>query len=267
MAYRIDEGTVRWGMAAPPRSPATAAAAPAATQRSCWRSTPTEDRNRSTTHSSDATMVAIHSRAPAAASAAATLPAGPASPNGLAIEVSSSRAGARLEPRTTRTAATTAATATTRQRRERNRPSGTTSAGRVTPRTVAGAQLNSPDTAASWAGSGSGRCSATSWATHVSPGMARDHTSPAAAYSQPIGFAGRCRLTTRPTVAKPSGKVSAPTAPSARTARVSGLVRARVTSRPPAQQPKVASHNPQATIVVVRGCSFTVLSSRPGLAG
>ena len=91
--------------------------------------------------------------------------------------------------------------ATGRQRRERSRPSGTTSAGRVTPRTVAGAQLNSPNTAATWAASGSGRCSATSWTSHESPGMARDHTSPAAAYSQPIGLAGRRKLKTSPTVA------------------------------------------------------------------
>jgi hypothetical protein len=40
------------------------------------------------------------------------------------------------------------------------RPSGTSSAGRETPRTVAGAQLNFPNTAAAWAASGSGRCSA-----------------------------------------------------------------------------------------------------------
>jgi hypothetical protein len=74
----------------------------------------------------------------------ATSPAGPASPNGLTIGRSSSRAGARLEPTSARAPAATAAAATGRQRRERSRPSGTSRAGRVTPRMVAATQLNSP---------------------------------------------------------------------------------------------------------------------------
>jgi hypothetical protein len=146
-------------------------------------------------------MVAAQSRVPAAASAPATAPAGPVIPNGLAIEVSSSRAGARALPTSAMAAAAMAMAATGRHRRERSRPSGTSSAGRVTPRTVAGAQLNSPSTAATWAASGSGRCSATSWSSHASPGMGRDHTSPAAANSQPIGLAGRRRVRTSPMVA------------------------------------------------------------------
>jgi hypothetical protein len=97
--------------------------------------------------------------------------------------------------------------------------------------------------------------------------MPHDHARPAAAYSQPIGLAGRRSAMTSPMVAKPSAKASAKTAPSASTPRVSGRVRNRVTSRPAAQQPKVASHNDQATLVRVRACSFTIWSSaRLGLA-
>jgi hypothetical protein len=204
MAYRQELSTVRWGVAAPASSPTTAAAAPAATQRSCWRSTPRAVRKRSTTQASTA-MLANQRMVPTPASTPATVPAGPASPNGLAIGWSSSREGARAEPTRTRAAAATAMAATGRQRRERSRPSGTSSAGRVTPRTVAGAQLNSPHTAAAWATSGSGRCSPTNWESHGSVGMGSDHASPAAAKSQPIGLAGRRSVRTSPTVAKPSG--------------------------------------------------------------
>jgi hypothetical protein len=121
----MDEITLFWGVATPVSSPATAAAAPAATQRNCWRSTPRADRNRSTTHASDATIVAIQSSTPAAAIMAATAPAGPANPNGFAIEVSSSRAGASPAPTTTRAAAATPVAATALQRRDSSRPSGT----------------------------------------------------------------------------------------------------------------------------------------------
>ena len=115
--------------------------------------------------------------------------------------MSSSSTGASALPTSTRTPTATAAAATGRQRRDRSRPSGTSRAGRITPRTVAGAQLNSPNTADSWAAGGSGRCSATSWSIQASPGMDSDQVTPAAAYSQPIGLAGRRRVRTSPTVA------------------------------------------------------------------
>jgi hypothetical protein len=150
-------------------------------------------------------MLAIQRMAPTPATVEATVPAGPASPNGLAIRWSSSRIGATASPTSTRAAAATALAATTRQRRERSRPSGTSSAGRVTPRTVAGAQLNSPYTAAALASSGSGRWSPISRSSHGSAGMGSDQASPAAANSQPIGLAGRRSVRTSPMVAKPSG--------------------------------------------------------------
>jgi ABC-2 type transport system ATP-binding protein len=96
--------------------------------------------------------------------------------------------------------------------------------------------------------------------------MSQDQARPAAAYSQPIGLAGSRNVMTSPMVAKPSGKASAKAAPWASTPSVSGRVRARVTTRPAAQQPKVTSHNDQASLVLVRACSFTVWSSaREGL--
>jgi hypothetical protein len=188
-------------VSAPASSPATAAAAPAATQRSCWRSTPREARNRSTTQATDASMLTAQRMVPAAAAMAARSPAGPASPNGLAIGRSSSRAGARAPPTSIRAPAATPVAATGRQRRERSRPPGTSSAGRMTPRTVAGAQLNSPYTAAAWATSGSGRPSPTSRSSHGPTGIGSDQASPAAANSQPIGLAGRRSVSTSPMVA------------------------------------------------------------------
>ena len=99
------------------------------------------------------------------------------------------------------TGPTTAAATTGRQRRERSRPSGTSRAGRVIPKAIAGAQLNSPTTAASWAASGSGRWSRSSWSSQGSTGMVSDQISPEAANSQPIGLAGRRRPSTSPMVA------------------------------------------------------------------
>ena len=56
---------------------------------------------------------------------------------------------------------------------------------------MAGAQENSPATAANWAASGNGRRLRMSWSTQGSKGISTDQTSPEAAYSQPIGLAGR----------------------------------------------------------------------------
>src|SRR6266542_3270989 len=66
-------------------SPATAPAAPAATQRICWRSTPREARKRSSTQAAAAGRLAQCNSTPITATTAATLPAGPGSPNGLSI--------------------------------------------------------------------------------------------------------------------------------------------------------------------------------------
>jgi hypothetical protein len=64
-------------------SASTAITPPAPTQRSCWRSTPPEARNRRTTHSSAAGRLAAYSTRPTKATARVTLPAAPPSANGL----------------------------------------------------------------------------------------------------------------------------------------------------------------------------------------
>jgi hypothetical protein len=95
----------------------------------------------------------------------------------------------------------TAVAATTRQRRDGSRPSGTSRAGRVTPRAMAGAQTVTSATAVSLASNESGSWSRTSWSSQGSRGMIRLQMSAEAAYSQPIGLVGRRRVRTRPTVA------------------------------------------------------------------
>jgi hypothetical protein len=144
----------------------------------------------------------------------------------------------------------TLAAATSRQRRDRSRPSGSSSAGKVTPRAMGVTQFRSPTTAFNWAASGSGRCSASSWSTRGAKGVVREPARPAPAYSQPIGLAGRRKVRTSPTVAKPREKVTASTAPAASTRRVRGRTTATVTARPAARNPKVASHKPQASTVL-----------------
>jgi hypothetical protein len=121
-------------------SPATAPATPAATQRSCCRSTPREARNRSTTQTAAAGRLAQCNSTPMPLSTAAIVPAQPASPNGLSIGVDSSRPGVRLPTTTAKVAPATLVATTTRQRREPSRPSGSRRAGRVTPSAIAGAQ-------------------------------------------------------------------------------------------------------------------------------
>ena len=121
--------------AIPTSSPATAPAAPATTQRSCWRSVPLEDRNRSTSDTSAASMLASHSPRQVKPTTEATAPGIPSSANGLGMgrAVSWNCPGARL-PATSPTTGPAAAAATTgRQRRDRSRPSGTSRAGRVIP--------------------------------------------------------------------------------------------------------------------------------------
>jgi hypothetical protein len=86
-------------------STSTATAAPAATQRSCWRSTPREARNRNTTQTSAASKPTAYNTRPLMVTTTATLPATPA----------------------------TAAAAASRQRRDRSRPSGNSRNGRVRP--------------------------------------------------------------------------------------------------------------------------------------
>ena len=185
------------------RSTNTATAAPAATQRSCWRSVPRAARNRSTTQASAASRLTACNASPLEATTLAAVPAVPGSPSGFSkgTGVSLVDPGISRAPTTNMTGPATAVTATSRQRRERSRPSGSSRAGRVMPRAMAGAQMVTWAMAFSWATSGSGRCSRTSWSTQGPRGMIRLQVSPEAAYSQPIGLAGRRRASTSPTVA------------------------------------------------------------------
>jgi hypothetical protein len=148
-------------------------------------------------------MLPNQSTRPVLPTTVATVPTTPVLPNGLSMgtTVSSSVPGMKLLPSSPRTGPATAAATTGRQRRERSRPSGTSRAGRVMPKAIAGAQLYSPTSAPSWARNGSGRPSRISWSTHGSKGMVTDQTSPEAANSQPIGLAGRRRAMTSPMVA------------------------------------------------------------------
>jgi hypothetical protein len=129
------------------------------------------------------------------------VPARPASPNGLSIGTDCSGPGVRNHPSSVRANPATLVTTTTPQRRDRSRPSGSSRAGSVTPSPMAGAQLTSETTVTSWAATGRGRWSCSSWVIQGSKGMLHDQVSPAAAYSQPIGLAGRRKLKTSPTVA------------------------------------------------------------------
>jgi hypothetical protein len=139
-------------------STSTATAAPAATQRSCWRSTPREARNRSTTQTNAAGKLTAYNTRPLVVSTVATLPATPASPNGLSIAMGTLLVwpGDRMPPTTNMATPTTAAATTSRQRRDRSRPLGNSRNGRVMPRAIAGAQMTWLATTASWATSGSG---------------------------------------------------------------------------------------------------------------
>jgi len=103
----------------------------------------------------------------------------------------------------------TLAMTTSRQRRERRWPSGSSSAGSVIPRAIAGAQLRSPVAATTWATNGTGRYSRTSWSIQGPTGMVYAQARPAPPYSQPIGLPGRRRASTSPTVANPSTKKNA----------------------------------------------------------
>src|SRR4030095_3990143 len=100
--------------AIPTSSPATAPAAPATTQRSCWRSTPREAPNRSTSDTRAARMLASHSTRSAMPTTDATTAGVPSSANGLGMgrTVSWNCPGARLPPTSPTTGPTAAATAT-----------------------------------------------------------------------------------------------------------------------------------------------------------
>jgi hypothetical protein len=128
----------------------------------------------------------------------------PGQPERLSIPISSRGPGEKAPPTVVRTMPVTLVITTSRQRRERRWPLGSSRAGRVTPSAIAGAQLRSPVAATTWATSGNGRCSRTSWSIQGATGTLYAHASPAAPYSQPIGFSGRRRASTSPTVANPS---------------------------------------------------------------
>jgi hypothetical protein len=243
------------------------AAAPAATQRSCWRSTPREARNRRTRQTRAAARLPTCRSPPRPARAPATAPAGPSRASGLAIGVETSGPGSTTATMDRTPPARLAATAQ-RQRGERSRPSGSSSSGRVTPRAMAGAHSGSPAAALTWANGGSGRPVATRLLTQASPGTFSDQSRPEPASSQPIGLPGRRRVRTSPSTAKPRYSTAA-RAPSASTARVSGRTRARATTSPAARQAAVAANNAQASTVLVRGCRVTgrVLGGRSVDAG
>ena len=79
--------------------------------------------------------------------------------------------GARHQPTTVVAVPTMAAMAAGRQRGERNRPSGSSSNGRVMARVMPTAHSESPARAASRAAGGSGRPLRSSWSTQGSQGM------------------------------------------------------------------------------------------------
>jgi hypothetical protein len=187
------------------------------------------------------------------------VPTTPGWPSGLSklTGVSVEGPGIRKAPTMNIAGPAMAVATTTRQRGERSRPSGTSSAGRVTPRAMAGAQMVTPAMASSLASRGRGRWSRTSWSTHGPRGMIRLQTSAEAAYSQPIGLAGRRRVRTSPTVAYPSGKPRANSAPSSRAWAVSGRAISSVTTSPAAHAAMVASHSAQARVLAL-GRSVTV---------
>jgi hypothetical protein len=236
------------------------AVAPAATQRSCWRSTPREDRNRSTRQSSAAARLPTCNSTPTPSSRFATEPATPPSPSGLAIGGLLNWPGAKIPAASTRNAPVTLAQTASRQRRERSRPPGSSSNGRVTPRAMAGAHNGSTTAASSCAAMGSGRPLRTRSSTQASPGTFKDQTRPEAAYSHPIGLVGRRRLRTSPMTAKPRYN-SATRAPLASTPTVNGRTNSKATTRPAARHPKVAANSSQASMVLLRACMVTVSSS------
>jgi hypothetical protein len=155
--------------------PATATAAPAATQRSCWRSTPRESRNRSTTETAAAGMQANSTAKPAQLTTAAAEPAQPCNANGLATgtRVWVIGSGDRHSPTAVAAVPATHATRTGRQRGKRRRPSGSSSSGKVTARVIPTAQRLSPARAASRAAGGRGRPLTSRWSTQGSRGQRR----------------------------------------------------------------------------------------------
>jgi hypothetical protein len=108
-----------------------------------------------------------------------------------------------------RTTPVTLAMTTSRQRRKRRWPLGRSSAGRVTPSAIAGAQLSPSVAATTWATNARGRRSWTSWSIRGPTGMVYAQARPVAPYSQPIGLPGRRSASTSPTVANPSTKKNA----------------------------------------------------------
>jgi hypothetical protein len=164
--------TPRTASAMAANGPTTDAAAPKATQRSCWRSTPSEPRKRSTAQRAAAGTEANRIAKPAQLTTAATEPAQPWRANGLATgsRVWVIGAGSRHQPTAVMAAPARAATATGRQRGERSRPSGSSSSGRVMARAMPTAQKVSPIRARFNATTGSGRPDRCSWSTHGSTG-------------------------------------------------------------------------------------------------
>jgi hypothetical protein len=218
-------------------------------------------------------MLANSTAQPTQLTVVAASPAQPPSANGLATGRMVWVIGPddRLQASTSTAVPAMATTATTRQRRERSRPSGSRSSGRVTASRRPTAHRLSPARAASRAAGGSGRPATSSWLTHGSQGTFTVQTRPAAAYSQPIGFSGRRRVRTSPTVAN-SSQMAPSTAPSTSTSAVSGRVTRSVTTSPPVRQPRVASHNDQASTVrllapmasTVRGQRYGSVTTRRG---
>jgi hypothetical protein len=133
----------------------------------------------------------------------------------------------------------------------------------VIPKATAGAQLNSPTRAPSWATNGSGRWSRISWLTHGSKGMVSDQTRPEAANSQPIGFGGRRRPQDQPDTGMTSGNTSTNAAPSSQHPRSQRPREAQSDHKPAAQKPNVISHNGQATRILVPARMLTTPLLKP----
>src|SRR4029453_3182398 len=115
--------TPRTANAMAANGPTTEAAAPKATQRSCWRSTPWEPGKRSTAHRAAAGTQANMIPKPVQLTTAATVPAQPWRANGLAMgsRVWVGGTGSRHQPTTVSAVPATAATATRPQRGEGTR--------------------------------------------------------------------------------------------------------------------------------------------------
>ena len=147
----------------------------------------------------------------------------------------------------------TADATTTRQRRDRSRPSGTSRAGRVMPRAMAGAQnVTSVGHGLQLGGQGKGTLVADEL---VDPGPQRDDQAPGErrGRKQPTDRVGRPpQGQHQPDGPVPEREAHGEQGAVSRTVAVSGRATASATASPAAQQPMVASQSAQAATVLAR---------------